>query len=79
LDLENIKKIIEAEMNGREGKIVFSKKIGKRNEYVFSVGETLFGDNEVIFEDEKYIIFAEEVENSVKEKIKKNLFKKIKE
>lgn len=51
-------------------KTVIAKKIGKRREYFFSVGETNFSDSITIFEDDKFLILTEEKELEIVKKLK---------
>ncbi|BDU50517.1 hypothetical protein [Haliovirga abyssi] len=56
-----IKDKIAKEIDVNKSNIILSKKFGKRNEYVWNVGKTNFGETELIFGNEEYCIFAENI------------------
>ncbi len=58
---------------GNSNKVTFSKKVGKRNEFLFTCGTTSFLPSEIIWENSQYILTGEEVGVEVKEKLIKLL------
>ncbi len=53
----------------RYGKVTFTEKVGKRNRYVFSVGETSFSFQKKIYEDESYIVFSENLSEEIEKQV----------
>lgn len=60
---EKVSKVIDVDKSN----IILSKKFGKRNEYVWNIGKTHFGESKLIFENEKYSIFAENITDEEKD------------
>ena len=52
---DNYKIKIEDILKGESGKITLTKKIVKRNSYVFSVGEPQYLQSSIIFENDEII------------------------
>jgi hypothetical protein len=73
MTLDRLKTEINDIMSGCPGKITLSKKIGKRNEYLFSIGKTEFLPSEVIWENGEYTLFAEGIAEEKKKEILKTL------
>lgn len=73
MNIDNIKIIIEELMQNQKGKITLAKRIGKRNEYIFSIGETNYEPFEIIFANDKYIVFTENVAEKIQDKIREKL------
>ncbi len=65
LKFENLKGRL-SEITGN-GKVILTKKVGKRNEYVFSVGDTNFSFHEKIYEDENFTAFSENLSSQERE------------
>lgn len=62
---EKIKEILEP--LSKENYFTLTKKIGRRNEFLFSIGESKFLPKEIIWENEQYTLFGEGLEESIKE------------
>lgn len=73
MTIDRLKDEIELILGSYSNKVTFSKKIGKRNEFLFSLGETNFLPSEIIWENNEYILTGEEVGVEVKEKLRKIL------
>ncbi|MBP9477775.1 MAG: hypothetical protein KBF12_04070 [Sebaldella sp.] len=58
---DNYKIKIEDILKGESGKITLTKKIVKRNSYVFSVGEPQYLQSSIIFENDEITVFEEGV------------------
>ena len=58
---DNCKIKIEDILKGESGKITLTKKIVKRNSYVFSVGEPQYLQSSIIFENDEITVFEEGV------------------
>ena len=68
---EKIKEILEP--FSKENYFTLTKKIGRRNEFLFSIGESRFLPKEIVWENSEYTLFGEGLEKSIKE----NLIEKI--
>jgi hypothetical protein len=53
----------------RYGKVTFTEKVGKRNRYVFSVGETSFSFQKIIYEDDSYTVFSENLSEEIEKQV----------
>ncbi len=73
MTIDRLKNEIEIILGSYSNKVTFSKKIGKRNEFLFSLGETNFLPSEIIWENNEYILTGEEIGVEVKEKLRKIL------
>ncbi len=73
MTIDRLKNEIEIIVGSYSNKVTFSKKIGKRNEFLFSLGETNFLPSEIIWENNEYILTGEEIGVEVKEKLRKIL------
>lgn len=73
MTIDRLKDEIELILGSYSNKVTFSKKIGKRNEFLFSLGETNFLPSEIIWENNEYILTGEEIGVEVKEKLRKIL------
>lgn len=73
MTIDRLKDEIELILGSYSNKVTFSKKIGKRNEFLFSLGETIFLPSEIIWENNEYILTGEEIGVEVKEKLRKIL------
>ena len=69
-----IKEKLATMIDNQKSKINFTKKFGRRNETVFVVGETQYMESIKIYEDDKYVVFGENVEKA-KDEIKKEIIK----
>ena len=58
---DNYKIKIEDILKGESGKITLTKKIVKRNSYVFSVGEPQYLQSSIVFENDEITVFEEGV------------------
>ena len=58
---DNYKIKIEDILKDESGKITLTKKIVKRNSYVFSVGEPQYLQSSIIFENDEITVFEEGV------------------
>lgn len=65
----NTEKLKELLSSFDENNITFVKKIHKRNEFLFSIGESRFLPKELIWENENYALFGEGVDEEIKIKI----------
>jgi len=66
MNIEKLKNSLEV---FNDENITFVKKIHKRNEFLFSIGESKFLPKELVWENEEYALFAEGVEEKIKIKI----------
>lgn len=64
--------IIEA-LNLNEQKIWLSEKQGPRVECIFTLGKEQFMESEVIYEDDAYILFGQNIDEELKERILKEV------
>ncbi len=71
--INKLKTEIDYMLGSSSNKITFSKKVGKRNEFLFSCGTTSFLPSEIIWENTEYILTGEEIEVEIKEKLIKFL------
>lgn len=70
---DNYKMKIEDILKGEIGKITLTKKIVKRNSYVFSVGEPQYLQSNIIFKNDEITVFEEGVSEE-KLKLVKEIF-----
>lgn len=48
--------------------LILVKKFIKRREFVFVIGKSDFSKKETVYEDEKYVLISENLNNELKEK-----------
>lgn len=68
---EKIKEILKP--FSKENYFTLTKKIGRRNEFLFSLGETKFLPKEMLWESSEYILFVEGLTKENEIKILENL------
>ncbi len=72
-----IKDKLEKIVDSKKSKINFTKKYGRRNETVFVIGESQYMESTKIYEDDKYVVFGENIED-IKDEIKKEIVEYLK-
>lgn len=75
MNIENLKSSLES--YGEKYNLTFVKKIARRNEFLFSLGESRFLPKETIWENSDYALLGEGVEEEVKINLK-DMINKIK-
>ncbi len=75
MNIENLKNSLES--YGEKYNLTFVKKIARRNEFLFSLGESKFLPKEIIWENIDYALLGEGVEEEVKVNLK-DMINKIK-
>lgn len=75
MSIENLKSSLES--YGEKYNLTFVKKIARRNEFLFSLGESKFLPKEIIWENIDYALLGEGVEEEVKINLK-DMINKIK-
>ena len=75
MNIENLKSSLES--YGEKYNLTFVKKIARRNEFLFSLGESKFLPKEIIWENNNYALLGEGVEEEVKVNLK-DMINKIK-
>jgi len=68
---EKIKEILEP--FSKENYFTLTKKIGRRNEFLFSLGESRFLPKEMIWENEQYTLFGEGLEENNKKTLREKI------
>lgn len=68
MNIENLKSSLES--YGQKYNLTFVKKIARRNEFLFAVGESKFLPKEIIWENNDYALLGEGVEEEVKINLK---------
>ena len=68
MNIENVKSSLES--YGEKYNLTFVKKIARRNEFLFSLGESKFLPKEIIWENIDYALLGEGVEEEVKINLK---------
>ncbi len=76
MNIENLKNSLES--YGEKYNLTFVKKIARRNEFLFSLGESKFLPKEIIWENIDYALLGEGVEEEVKINLK-DMINKIKQ
>lgn len=75
MNIENLKNSLES--YGEKYNLTFVKKIARRNEFLFAIGESRFLPKEIIWENNNYALLGEGVEEEVKVNLK-DMINKIK-
>ncbi len=75
MNIENLKSSLES--YGQKYNLTFVKKIARRNEFLFAIGESRFLPKEIIWENNNYALLGEGVEEEVKVNLK-DMINKIK-
>ena len=75
MNIENLKSSLES--YGEKYNLTFVKKIARRNEFLFSLGESKFLPKEIIWENIDYALLGEGVEEEGKVNLK-DMINKIK-
>ena len=75
MNIENLKSSLES--YGEKYNLTFVKKIARRNEFLFSLGESKFLPKEIIWENIDYALLGEGVEEEIKIRLK-DMINKIK-
>ena len=75
MNIENLKSSLES--YGEKYNLTFVKKIARRNEFLFSLGESKFLPKEIIWENIDYALLGEGGEEEVKVNLK-DMINKIK-
>lgn len=75
MNIENLKSSLES--YGKKYNLTFVKKIARRNEFLFAIGESRFLPKEIIWENIDYALLGEGVEEEVKVNLK-DMINKIK-
>lgn len=68
---EKIKEILEP--FSKKNYFTLTKKIGRRNEFLFSLGESRFLPKEMIWENEQYTLFGEGLEENNKKTLREKI------
>ena len=68
MNIESLKSSLES--YGEKYNLTFVKKIAKRNEFLFSVGESKYLPKERIWENDSYALLGEGVEEEIKISLK---------
>lgn len=68
MNIENLKSSLES--YGQKYNLTFVKKIARRNEFLFAVGESKFLPKEIIWENNDYALLGEGVEEEIKLNLK---------
>ena len=75
MNIENLKSSLES--YGKKYNLTFVKKIARRNEFLFAIGESIFLPKEIIWENIDYALLGEGVEEEIKIRLK-DMINKIK-
>lgn len=75
MNIENLKSSLES--YGEKYNLTFVKKIARRNEFLFAIGESRFLPKEIIWENNNYALLGEGVEEEIKINLK-DMINKIK-
>ena len=68
MNIENLKSSLES--YGQNYNLTFVKKIARRNEFLFAIGESRFLPKEIIWENNNYALLGEGVEEEIKINLK---------
>ena len=68
MNIENLKSSLES--YGEKYNLTFVKKIARRNEFLFAIGESRFLPKEIIWENNNYALLGEGVEGEMKINLK---------
>ena len=68
MNIENLKSSLES--YGEKYNLTFVKKIARRNEFLFSLGESKFLPKEIIWEKDSYALLGAGVEEKIKISLK---------
>lgn len=68
MNIENLKSSLES--YGQKYNLTFVKKIARRNEFLFAIGESKFLPKEIIWENNDYALLGEGVEEGMKINLK---------
>ena len=68
MNIENLKNRLES--YGQKYNLTFVKKIARRNEFLFAIGESKFLPKEIIWENNNYALLGEGVEEEIKINLK---------
>ena len=68
MNIENLKSSLES--YGEKYNFTFVKKIARRNEFLFAIGESRFLPKEIIWENIDYALLGEGVEEEAKVNLK---------
>ena len=68
MNIEKLKNSLES--YGEKYNLTFVKKIARRNEFLFAIGESKFLPKEIIWENDHYALLGEGVEEKIKISLK---------
>ena len=68
MNIEKLKNSLES--YGEKYNLTFVKKIARRNEFLFAIGESRFLPKEIIWENIDYALLGEGVEEEIKIRLK---------
>ena len=68
MNIENLKSSLES--YGDKYNLTFVKKVARRNEFLFAIGESKFLPKEIIWENSDYALLGEGVEEEIKINLK---------
>lgn len=72
MNIESLKNSLES--YGQKYNLTFVKKIARRNEFLFAIGESKFLPKEIIWENADYALLGEGVEEEIKINLKNIIY-----